>query len=182
LSLGHDIKVISFSRQYPTFLYPGSKQKEYSSFFPLFDRVFYLIDTINPLTWIFTLKYILKEKPDVCIFKYWHFYFVPTYIFLLFFLRKKIKLVALVDNLYSHEKNIFHTFLSVIGARLFFYFIDYSITQSLYVSRQFKDIFPNKKEIMLPHPVYNNFGIKVNKDIARSDLKLKKNSKLLLFF
>ncbi|MCB9807068.1 hypothetical protein H6768_04240 [Candidatus Peribacteria bacterium] len=150
--------MVSFKRQYPHFLFPGSNQKEHSLPKSLYDRVVYSIDTLNPITWISTLRFILKEKPDLCVFKYWHFYFTPTYLFLLFFLKMtKIKLTSVVDNLFAHQENFLYNFLNLLSIKIFFYFINFSVTQSDYVSSQFKKFFPNKLEIMLAHPIYDIF-------------------------
>lgn len=94
LSLGAQVTVFTFSRQYPNFLYPGKDQIEPESTSNPLSRtpgffVYKIIDTINPFSWFKTIFTIFKEKPDYCLIKYWHPYFVPCFVFISFFLHIK---------------------------------------------------------------------------------------------
>jgi|GEM_PF-3485410 len=55
-------------------------------------------------------------------------------------------------------------------ARIFFHCIDFSVTQSAIVDTQFSTIFPDKSHIMIPHPIYDHFGPKISKELAREKL------------
>ncbi len=172
-------EVFSFSYQYPSFLYPGKFQKEsWENPFPDL-KVNYILNTINPITWWHTYRRIVQGKFSVCVFKYWHFYFVPCFLFIAFFLkRKNIKIICIIDNLYAHEGH----FLNKVFAKAFFSFVGLSITQSVTVDNQFSDLFPLKNHIMLPHPIYNNFGSPSSQLESRKHLSLPLDKKILLFF
>src|ERR1039457_5269681 len=71
---GHSVKVITFKRQYPKFLFPGKSQEEsgdipaWTSQSPAPEII---IDSINPATWRKAGASAAKFKPDLIIFKYW---------------------------------------------------------------------------------------------------------------
>ena len=68
LKLGLNIKVISFKRLYPNFLFPGKSQFINEKLkFKKFERK---LDTINPFGWYRVRKLILKINPKFIIFRY----------------------------------------------------------------------------------------------------------------
>ena len=64
--------------QYPKFLYK-KEQKDYDN--PQFEvpETKYWIHTANPFNIVKASKWILKEKPDLVIFPWWHPYFAPCF-------------------------------------------------------------------------------------------------------
>lgn len=66
--------------------------------------------------------------------------------------------------------------------KLFFSQVDQVITQSPIVHDQCVQLFPNMPEIMIPHPVYDQFGPPVPRDKACEKLQLPSDKILLLFF
>ena len=67
---GHDAQIISYSLQYPNFLFPGSTQYETSGKAPEGIKIHTLINTVNPFNWIKVAGFIKKEKPDFILFRY----------------------------------------------------------------------------------------------------------------
>src|SRR5688500_17867492 len=67
---GHDCSIVSFSLQYPSFLFPGTTQYATE---PQSDsiRVNSLINSINPLNWVRIGKRLRKEKADIVVVRYW---------------------------------------------------------------------------------------------------------------
>jgi glycosyltransferase involved in cell wall biosynthesis len=41
---------------------------------------------------------------------------------------------------------------------------------------------PNKPTVFIPHPLYDNFGEKISKDLARKHLNIETDAKIILFF
>lgn len=175
----HDVSVISFSLQYPKILFPGKTQEEKGEdIIKVTGKP--LMNTINPLSWIKTAFYILKTKPDVLIFKYWMPFFAPCYgtitlITKLF--NKRIKVIYICDNIIPHEKRIGDILLTKYA----FMTVDGGIVQSDAVEKDFRALFPNKKYINTPHPVYTIFGDIYPKDEAKKFLKIS-DEKVILFF
>ena len=73
---GDDVIVISFSLQYPYFLFPGTTQYEKGNP-PEGLKIKRLINSINPFNWIRVAKKINKENPDLVIIRYWLPFMAP---------------------------------------------------------------------------------------------------------
>ena len=58
---GENSKIISYSLQYPKFLFPG-KTQTMDGVSNEFDNTFNLINTLNPFSWFKTAKWIIKQK------------------------------------------------------------------------------------------------------------------------
>lgn len=184
LEFWHTVSVFTFSRQYPWFLYPWNNQIEPEWTSNPFSQLsifslYRIIDTINPFSWYKTAQAIIKMKPNYCLIKYWHPYFVPCFIFIAWLLRRKnIRLICIIDNLLPHERHFWDTILT----KLFFLQIDRAITQSNIVHNQCRKLLPCLLETMIPHPNYDQFWPKVESSIARKKLGFWKDKIILLFF
>ena len=178
--MGHHAEIISYSLQYPNFLFPGSSQYETSGKAPSDLKIHTSINTINPFNWFKVARFIKKESPDFIIFRYWLPFFGPCLgtIGRLVKKNKKTKILALTDNIIPHEKRF--------GDKPFTnYFVkscDGFITMSHAVFNDITQFTPTDKKVYSPHPMYETYGAKVTKEEARKKLKLNENDKLLLFF
>ena len=74
----NEVLLLSFSRQYPSWLFPGKSDKDPSER-PLQTEALYELDPLNPLTWRRTLQQIRSWQPDVVIIPWWHPYFAPVW-------------------------------------------------------------------------------------------------------
>ena len=74
----HEVLLLSFSRQYPAWLFPGKSDKDPSER-PLQTEAHYDLDPLNPLTWQRTLRQIRNWQPEVVIIPWWHPYFAPVW-------------------------------------------------------------------------------------------------------
>jgi glycosyltransferase involved in cell wall biosynthesis len=86
--------------------------------------------------------------------------------------------VCIADNIIPHEKRA--------GDKAFTqYFIkpvDAFITMSEKVLADLKLFNNTKPAEYIPHPLYDNFGEKIPKDLARKNLGIATNEKIILFF
>jgi D-inositol-3-phosphate glycosyltransferase len=102
---GHQVDQCSFSRLYPTFLFPGRTQYDPSTnFSPLQTRP--CLDSINPLNWWQTATAITCAHPHLVTFQWWHPFFAPCYATLLARmkrLRPTVPRVLLSHNTRPHE-------------------------------------------------------------------------------
>lgn len=179
----YDVSIVSFSQQYPTWLYPGKSQKEASwTLNPLSIRPSYILNPLNPITWLRTVRTLQQLQADVVIFRYWHIFFVPCMTVILWLLWKKWRTLRLciIDNLYPHERKMGDT----IWVKIVLSQTDQAITQSSITHQQYQDIVMKNKppEIMIEHPVYDEFGPKVSMGEARKILGLSQDKTILLFF
>lgn len=180
LKLDVNISIISFSRLYPKWLYPGKSQKEpESTKNPLTIRPEYILNPINPFTWWFTARKILRERHETVIIKYWHPFFIPCFAFVAWYLRlNKIQVVAIAENFFSHERY----FGDLVLLKIFFHQVKKIITLSLIVSDQCNKVFPQIPSIMIPLPKYDQFWPIVGQKKAREKLQINKDRTILLFF
>lgn len=177
---GNDVQIISFSLQYPNFLFPGTTQ--YSDE-PAPDDVFIhtSINSVNPLSWLKTARYIAKRKPDILVFRYWMPFMSPalgTIARLVKKQSKKTKIVAIADNINPHEKFPFSKQLNTY----FLKSMDAFITMSQSVMNELKEYLPNANVKLCPHPLYDNFGRIIPRELAIEQLGLDPNMRYILFF
>lgn len=77
LSVDNEVEVISFTRQYPRWLFPGASDRDPSQQV-LRVNARYMIDSLAPWTWWQTATYILKQQPDIVLLQWWSTYWAPT--------------------------------------------------------------------------------------------------------
>lgn len=175
---GHNAQIISYSLQYPNFLFPGSSQFEKSGQAPKDIKIHTLINTVNPLNWIKVASFIKKEKPDFILFRYWLPFFGPCLGTIAKLVKSKIKVLALTDNIIPHEKRI--------GDKPFTkYFInncDGFIAMSKTVLSDISKFTSNPNKVYSPHPMYETYGKAISQQEARTKLGLAINDKIILFF
>jgi glycosyltransferase involved in cell wall biosynthesis len=97
--LGAD--VISFKRQFPKSLYPGSSDIDPT--LPRYSRARFLLDIVNPLTWIRTALLMRREKPDAVIFVWWVWVWALPYLVLLALLPKGTRVILQCHNIGDKE-------------------------------------------------------------------------------
>ena len=176
---GIDTKVISFSLQYPAFLFPGKTQYD-TGIGPQDIIIETKINSISPFNWIKIANQIKREMPDYVVIRYWLPFMGPCLGTIAKLIKKgtKIKIIAITDNLIPHEKRF--------GDNMFTnYFVkqcDAFIVMSKSVLDDLNKFISTGNKIFLPHPIYDIFGEKVEKSIALEHLKLNSNEKHILFF
>tara|TARA_B100000902_G_C27322379_1_gene925594 strand:+ start:9651 stop:10775 length:1125 start_codon:yes stop_codon:yes gene_type:complete len=174
---GYEVKVFSFSLQYPSVFFPGKTQYENGDP-PRGIKIEPIINSINPFNWIRVGLKVLKEKPDYVIFRYWIPFMAPCLGTIAKIIRKKIKIIAVTDNIIPHEKRLGDTILT----RFFITKCHAFLTLSSSVLNDLKKFTDTNNKIFIPHPIYDSFGSIVSKQIARNFLNLDLNGKYLLFF
>ena len=101
-----DITILNFTRQYPSIFFPGENQ--YLNNPSLYDstHIIRVVDSINPISWRKTAKMIIDRKINRLIFRYWNPFFIPCYIYIIKYLKRKkhnVKIYSICDNVTSHE-------------------------------------------------------------------------------
>ena len=176
---GHDVSIYTFSLQYPGFLFPGTTQYSTEPT-PTDIHIKVSINSINPLNWIKTGLELKKKNPDLIIVRYWLPFMGPCLGTILRIAKKNrhTKVVCIADNIIPHEKRI--------GDHLFTkYFVkpvDAFITMSEKVLKDLDQYKKNQPAQFVPHPLYDNFGEKVDQQIARDQIHIKADAFIFLFF
>ena len=176
---GHQVKIITFSLQYPNFLFPGKTQLS-NSLPPDNLDIEVCLNSINPINWILLGRKIKNEKPDLVIFRFWMPFMGPSLGTLGRMIRgnNHTKIVAITDNIIPHEKRV--------GDRLLTsYFLkscDAFLTMSKSVLNDLQSFHIAKPAIFNPHPMYENFGEQVDPVQAKKKLGLDVEKNYVLFF
>ena len=174
---GDDVTLYSFTLQYPGFLFPGTTQYE-SGEAPKKLNIKTLINSVNPFNWINVARKINAEKPDYVIIRYWLPFMAPCLGTIARLLNKKIKILAITDNVIPHEKRMGDTLFTG-------YFIkscDAFLTLSASVLDDLSKFTNTTAKKFIPHPIYNVFGDIIPKAKAIENLGLNPNDRHLLFF
>lgn len=177
--LGHEVVMLSFSLQYPSILFPGKTQYERTASSPDLE-IHSRINSINPISWIKTALWLKNEKPALVITRFWIPFMGLAFgsILRLSGLRKTSKLMALCDNVIPHEKRFGDAMLS----RFFLNANHQFLVMSKSVGKDVSKFVSNPVVDYHPHPVYDQFGLLLDKQKARVKLGLDASKKYLLFF
>jgi len=171
---GHKVELINFKLLYPKLLFPGKTQYEKNI---KSDKSLKLLSSINPLSWLSTINYIRKQKPDLIITSYWTGFLSPCYFTLNSILNSKIKKIGIIHNCVSHETKIFEKFF----LKIYLSSLNKFFTLSRNVYQQIKNNF-KVEGFNLFHPTPSKFGEKVSRNEALKKLNLDRNNKYILFF
>ena len=177
---GEDVKLETFTLQYPSFLFPGTTQ--YSTDPAPEDlNISRTINSINPFNWFKVGKRIAEENYDMVLVRFWLPFMAPCLgtISRLIRKNKKTKVFAIVDNMIPHEKRIGDITLG----KYFVNSVDGFITLSQSVLDDVNKFDKhNKPKICTPHPVYNIYGETCKKELACEKLMIDPSFKYVLFF
>jgi len=179
MSEQHEVQLINFSVQYPSFLFPGKTQ--YTNTLPPKElKIRRMINSVSPFNWLITGLNLKKEKADLILVRFWLPFMAPSTgtICRIAKKNKRTKIIAIVDNLIPHEKRI--------GDKLFIkYFLkqtDGLLAMSDCVLNDFSLFDQKKPRILSPHPIYDHYGEELTKKEALTLLGLDTAKEYILFF
>lgn len=177
---GINSSIISFSLQYPDFLFPGKTQYDKSSSRPHDVKIKTLISSVNPITWYKAAQHIKKENPDYIIIRYWLPFMAPCLgtIARLVKWKTSIKVIVIADNILPHEKRFGDSALTNYFTRS----CDAFVVMSKSVMNDLRKFIPDAKAVFLPHPIYDIFGEKITREEALQHLGFRQSYRYLLFF
>src|SRR6476469_10513027 len=101
---GDECTIVSFSLQYPSFLFPGKTQYTTDPA-PEGLIIKSLINSIDPYNWIKTGRYLQKLKPDLIVVRYWIPFMGPSLGTILRLVKRNrhTKVICIADNIVPHE-------------------------------------------------------------------------------
>ena len=174
----HEVKLYSYSMQYPKIMYK-KPQKDYEDDVVKIDDVEFVLNSANPFSWMSLAHRINKEKPDLVILQWLHPYFAPCYSILERMLSRKIKIAYNCHNALPHERFPFDKALTKFTLNK----ADLVIAHSNSDAKVLREMMPKQNVQVNPHPAYNFFKIKdMPKEEGRHILNLSDDNKVLLFF
>lgn len=176
---GHRVSIISFSLQYPGFMFPGSSQTEPGDP-PGGIRIEPLINSINPCSWIRTARMIRRENPDLLLLHHWMPFIAMSTGSILRRLgrTRPYPVIAICHNVIPHEKQAGWKLLS----RRLLQACDGFVVLSRSVLDELSMFTPSPFREFVPHPVYDIFGEGVPREEAARYLGLDPGARYLLFF
>lgn len=176
---GHDVEIVTFTLQYPSFLFPGKTQFTDSPK-PQLDIV-RRINSINPFNWMKVGREIRDKNADMVIFCYWMSFMAPSFgkIARIVHRNGKTKCIALVHNMIPHEQNILDKILPPYFVKSMDGFI--ALSKSV-VDDIGKFDKKDKPRTFSPHPIYDHYGIRLDRNEALQQLGLDHNCRYVLFF
>ncbi len=179
LNEGNVIEIFTFSLQYPAFLFPGKTQYTDGPE-PVNIIIKRIVNSINPLNWIITGFKIRKRKPDILLIRFWLPFMGPCFgtIARLARSNRHTKVICIFDNVVPHEKRTGDKVLT----RYFTNSIDGAIVMSGTVLNELAIFRDNIPVILSPHPLFDNYGPKIDRKKALTKLNLNPDDSFLLFF
>lgn len=179
LQQGFQCEIVSFSLQYPSFLFPGKSQYSDEPA-PEGLAIHTLINSVNPLNWLTVGQKIKRWKPDVVVVRFWLPLMGPALGTILRQVKKAghAKIICIADNVIPHEKRPGDKPFT----RYFLRACDAFVTMSEEVFSDLRSFEATKPALLVPHPLYDNFGEKISKGEARENLGLNPRGKIIVFF
>ena len=173
---GHDIGAVTFRRQYPELLFPGTSQLDDGPpppDQPLADQV---MDPLNPRTWWRAARMVQGE---VAVLMVWMPFFAPMLGVIARRLRRRgVAVLAVVHNATPHERRPGDRALT----RWLLRACDGLLAMSDQVAADVRQLAPAVPLSVVPHPVYDGFGAPVPRADARARLGLPSEAPVFLFF
>lgn len=176
---GHEVKIHTFSLQYPGFLFPGKTQLA-SWEKPADLNIVEDVNSVNPINWLITGNKIKNERPDLVVVKFWLPFMGPAFGTILRRIKSNghTKVVSILDNIIPHEARF--------GDRPFTnYFtkpVDAFLSQSASVQEDLSQFDTVKPRTLNPHPLFDNFGARESVELARQHIGVPIEGIYFLFF
>jgi len=149
-----DTLTISFSRQYPAWIFPGESDRDpdYEGHYE--EKTEYLIDSLNPLSWRKAVKRVLAFKPDTVVIPWWTVFWAPCFGYISWALkRKNIKVVFFCHNAVEHESAKWKVLLTKSVLKQASRFVVHTQEDK----RNILNLLPEAKIAVQPHPIYDHF-------------------------
>ncbi len=177
-SRGDEVKVYTFSLQYPSLLFPG-KSQTVDTPAPQDLHIERVVNTCNPLNWIRLGRRLRREAPDIILLKYWTPFMAPCFGTIARIARKngKTKVLCQIDNVEPHE----HHLTDRPFNRYFLGAVDGFVYMSEQVHRELM-AYTSAPMLFSPHPMFENFGERVERNEACKRLGIDSQYRYLLFF
>lgn len=172
-----EVRAVTFSRQYPDFLFPGSSQFDADAPKPRFPTAA-LLDSIGPWSWRASAAQLERFAPGAVVLKWWMPFFAPSFASTVGPLRRRGTRVILVcDNLIPHEPRFYDSAFSAWMLRN----SDGYLVMSDSVERDLDTLKPGAPRRRVPHPFYAQFDRgRHTRESARESLEL--SGDVALFF
>ena len=175
---GAEVGIRTFTLQYPSLLFPG-KSQTVTTPAPGDLHITRCVNTVNPLNWWRIGRRIGRERPDFVLMKYWTPFMAPCFGTIARLARRNghTKVLCQIDNVEPHE----HHLIDRPFNRYFLHSVDGFIYMSEQVHRELA-AYTSVPALFSPHPLFENFGERVERSEACVRLGLNPGVRYVLFF
>jgi glycosyltransferase involved in cell wall biosynthesis len=143
------IRVWSFSRQYPKFLYPGAAERAEDGVPPSDLQMRFSIDGVRR-----TANEIRDWGPDLLVLPAWTFFLAPALGWIARQIRRDgVECCVVVHNAFDHETKAWKAKLNLWQLAQ----ADRYVTHNYDLAARLGENFPKAKVDVFPHPVFNDF-------------------------
>lgn len=175
---GDEVDIKTFTLQYPSLLFPGESQTVVTP--PPADlRICRCVNTMNPLNWVRVGRRIRRERPDFVLMKYWTPFMAPCFGTIARIARGNghTKVLCQIDNVEPHE----HHLTDKPFNRYYLHSVDGFVYMSEQVHSELR-AYSDAPALFSPHPLFENFGERVERSEACVRLGLDPANRYVLFF
>lgn len=177
---GHDVEVLTFTLQYPSFLFPGKTQFS-SEAAPSDLRIRRVLSSCNPLTWLKVGHELRKSAPDILITCYWMSFMAPAFgtVCRIAARNRHTRCIALVHNMLPHDPSLLDKLFPpyYVAAQKGFVALSESVVCD--IEKLDRKAAP---KTFSPHPIYDHYGDRLSKTDACARLALDPSVPYMLFF
>ncbi len=178
LRRGHRVDIRTFTLQYPSLLFPGTRQTVDT---PVPDdlAIRRCVNTMWPFNWLRIGRELKRERPDILLMKYWTPFMAPCFGTIARLARRNghTKVLCQIDNVEPHE----HHCTDRPFNRYYLHSVDGFIYMSEQVHRELS-AYTSVPALFSPHPLFENFGERVERNEACIRLGLNPDKRYALFF
>lgn len=197
LSQRHQVRFVSYRRQYPDVLFPGKTQRDLSTQ-PLIVPADPILDPLSPLSWGKAVRAIRTDPPEAVLVMWWNPFFSPMLAYVAHRIRAKMRIpvVFFCHNVMPHESTMFDRLLT----RMAFSSPTHFVVQSAQERESLEKLRPGIPVEVVYHPCQSFFRksapvgreaarklladkgiLPPGQDTAHSDLKPNRR-RILLYF
>ena len=177
---GHTVKMVTFTLQYPSFLFPGKTQFT-SDPAPEALVIERKVNSCNPFNWLKVGRQLRKERPDLVVFAYWMSFMAPCFGTMARAIRRNghTRCIGLIHNMIPHEPNLLDKLFPGYFVKAMDGFT--ALSESVVGDIERFDRHNTPKRFS-PHPIYDHYGSLLDKPVAKKMLSLDDDCHYVLFF
>lgn len=151
---GEDALFVSYTRQYPQWLYPGDGDVDQAMSDHREPGALYLVDSLNPLTWRKAVQEIQRNDVRLAVLHWWTWFWAPYIISTRWMLKRRgIRVAMICHNLADHDAKGIKAAISryVLGLG------DCYLVHSQEHADELSTAHPDKPIEMHPIPAYGHY-------------------------
>ncbi|MFH0966033.1 MAG: glycosyltransferase, partial [Planctomycetota bacterium] len=101
----HEVQLLSFRRQYPSWLFPGRSDRDGSGLVMEEPGAIPVLDSMNPVTWVEMFRRAREFRPEAVIVSWWVSFWAPQFLTITWLLDRLggANVLYICHNVVAHE-------------------------------------------------------------------------------